>query len=89
MPSVYAAVDRQLTSIQIYPAFNVASCCVAAVEVVLACASRACLMSAQAAITELSTIRPKENRAMDETEPPNHNTSPYAIRMMVKFLKIV
>ncbi len=40
-------------------------------------------------MTELSTIRPKENSAIDVTEPPNHNTSPYAIKMMVKFLKIV
>lgn len=46
-------------------------------------------MSAQAAMTELSTIRPKENRAMEDTAPPNHNTSPYAIRIIVKFLKIV
>lgn len=38
---------------------------------------------------ELRTIKPKENRAMEETEPPNHSTSPYAIKMMVKFLKMV
>ena len=40
-------------------------------------------------MTELSTINPKEKRAMPVTEPPNHRTSPYAIKMMVKFLKIV
>lgn len=46
-------------------------------------------MSAQAAMIELSTIKPNENKAMDETAPPNHSTSPYAIKMIVKFLKIV
>lgn len=51
--------------------------------------STACLMSAQAAMTELKTISPKENRVRFVTEPPNHKTSPYAIRMIVKFLKMV
>ena len=46
-------------------------------------------MSAHAATTELRTIKPKEKSAMDETAPPNHSTSPYAMRMIVKFLKIV
>ncbi len=46
-------------------------------------------MSAQAAITELMTINPNENKAMPVTEPPNHRTSPYAIRMIVRFLKMV
>jgi hypothetical protein len=49
----------------------------------------ACWMSAQAATIELSTIRPNEKRVMEVTEPPNHSTSPYAIRIMVKFLNIV
>lgn len=40
-------------------------------------------------MTELSTIKPNENKAIDDTDPPNHNTSPYAINMIVKFLKIV
>lgn len=40
-------------------------------------------------MTELRTMRPKENSAIPVTEPPNHNTSPYAIRMIVRFLKIV
>lgn len=40
-------------------------------------------------MTELITIRPNEKRAMEVTEPPNHSTSPYAINMMVRFLKIV
>jgi hypothetical protein len=40
-------------------------------------------------MTELRTINPKEKRAMDETEPPNHRTSPYAIKIVVKFLKMV
>ncbi len=34
---------------------------------------------------ELSTIRPNEKSAMEVTEPPNHSTSPYAIRMIVRF----
>jgi hypothetical protein len=46
-------------------------------------------MSAQAAMMELRTIRPNEKRAIGVTEPPNHSTSPYAMRMMVKFLKMV
>jgi hypothetical protein len=46
-------------------------------------------MSAQAAMIELTTIRPKLSSVMLVTEPPNHSTSPYAIKMMVKFLKIV
>ena len=46
-------------------------------------------MSAHAATRELSTIKPKENKAMGETLPPNQSTSPYAIMMMVKFLKMV
>jgi hypothetical protein len=49
----------------------------------------ACLISAQAATTDESTIRPKEKRAIPVTEPPNQRTSPYAIKMIVKFLKIV
>ena len=50
---------------------------------------RACETSAQAAMTLLITIKPKLRRANGVTEPPNHKTSPYAIKMMVKFLKIV
>jgi hypothetical protein len=46
-------------------------------------------MSAQAAITELRTINPKEKSAMGVTAPPNQRTSPYAIRIIVKFLKMV
>lgn len=52
-------------------------------------AARAWVMSAQAAMMLLTTMRPKLSRAMPETEPPNHRTSPYAIRMMVRFLKMV
>ena len=40
-------------------------------------------------MTELKTMRPKEKSAMGVTEPPNQSTSPYAIRMMVRFLKMV
>lgn len=38
---------------------------------------------------ELKTINPNEKRAIPVTEPPNHKTSPYAMRMIVKFLNIV
>jgi hypothetical protein len=46
-------------------------------------------MSAHAAMMELKTIKPNEKRAMGVTEPPNQSTSPYAMRMIVKFLKMV
>ena len=46
-------------------------------------------MSAQAATTELRTIKPKDKSDNLVTEPPNQSTSPYAVMMIVKFLKIV
>jgi hypothetical protein len=46
-------------------------------------------MSAHAAMIELKTIKPKLNKVMLVTDPPNHSTSPYAIRIIVKFLKMV
>jgi hypothetical protein len=88
MPNTYAAVHKQLVNIQMYPAFNVAILAVAS-ALSCPCDSRACLMSAQAAMTELRTMSPKEKRAIGVTEPPNQRTSPYAIKMIVKFLKIV
>lgn len=51
--------------------------------------ANACWISAHAAIMELATINPNENRAIGVTEPPNQRTSPYAIRMIVRFLKMV
>ena len=71
------------------PAFNVANCWFAAAALWDPCDSRACLISAQAATMELRTINPKENKVMEEIEPPNHRTSPYAVKIMVRFLKIV
>lgn len=88
IPRTYAAVQRQLANIQMYPALSVEIRAVAS-DVEVPCDSNACLISAHAAMTELSTIRPNEKSAMEVTEPPNHNTSPYAIRMIVRFLKIV
>jgi hypothetical protein len=38
---------------------------------------------------ELRTIKPKEKSAIGVTEPPNHRTSPYAMRIIVRFLKMV
>jgi hypothetical protein len=46
-------------------------------------------ISAQAATTELSTISPKDSRVRGVTLPPNQRTSPYAMTMMVRFLKMV
>jgi hypothetical protein len=46
-------------------------------------------MSAHAAMIELRTINPKESRAIGVTSPPNHRTSPYAMTMIVRFLKMV
>jgi hypothetical protein len=51
--------------------------------------ANACWMSAQAAMMELMTMRPNEKSAMGVTEPPNQSTSPYAIKMIVRFLKMV
>jgi len=67
-----------------YPAFKVEILPVASPLL-----SSACLISAHAAMIELNTIRPNEKSVRPVTEPPNHSTSPYAIRMIVKFLKMV
>ncbi len=40
-------------------------------------------------MTLLMTMSPKLSNAMPVTLPPNHSTSPYAINIMVKFLKMV
>ena len=40
-------------------------------------------------MTLLNTIKPKLSNAIPVTLPPNHSTSPYAIRMIVRFLKMV
>jgi hypothetical protein len=50
---------------------------------------RAALISAHAATIELSAIKPKDSRSSGVTLPPNHRTSPYAMKTMVKFLKMV
>jgi hypothetical protein len=46
-------------------------------------------ISDQAAMTDDPTMRAKEARVRPVTDPPNHRTSPYAIRMMVRFLNIL
>lgn len=46
-------------------------------------------MSAHAAMTDDPTMRKKAARVRPVTDPPNHRTSPYAMRMMVRFLKMV
>lgn len=46
-------------------------------------------ISAQAAMTDEPTMRANEARVRPVTDPPNHRTSPYAMRMMVRFLNIL
>lgn len=46
-------------------------------------------ISAQAAITDEPTMRKKEASVRPVTDPPNHSTSPYAIRIIVRFLNIL
>ena len=46
-------------------------------------------MSGQAAMTDESTINTNDINTMGVMRPLNHRSSPYAMRMMVKFLKIV
>lgn len=71
IPKEKDAVQRQLINIQTYPAFRVETFSVAPVPL-----SRACLISAHAAIIELKTMRPKEKSVRPVTEPPNQRTSP-------------
>ena len=88
MYRLYEAVARQLANIHTYPPLSVASCAVAA-PVAVPWVSNTYVMSPHAATMELKIIKPKENRDMDETDPPDNSTSPYAIKTMLKFLKIV
>ena len=46
-------------------------------------------ISDQAAMTDEPTMRKKEASVRPETDPPNHRTSPYAIRIIVRFLNIL
>jgi len=46
-----------------------------------------CDTSLHAAIIDETTIKINETIVNAVTRPPNHKTSPYAIRMIVKFLK--
>jgi hypothetical protein len=46
-------------------------------------------MSAQAAMTDEPTMRANDTRVRPVTTPLNMNTSPYAMRMMVRFLKML
>lgn len=90
MPRTKVAEQKQFSNIQMYPAFSV-EILSAASPLMLSppydCS--ACWMSAQAAITLLRTMSPKLSSARFVTLPPNQSTSPYAIKMIVKFLKIV
>lgn len=87
IPKTYAAVQNTFMPIHAYPAFRVE---MASDESEWGpYPSIAAWMSAHAATMELSTIRPNESRATGVTLPPNQSTSPYAMTMMVKFLKMV
>jgi hypothetical protein len=46
-------------------------------------------ISDTAAIIEDKTMKKNETRVNPVTRPPNQRTSPYAIRIIVKFLKMV
>ena len=46
-------------------------------------------ISAHAAITDDPTIRANATRVRPVTDPPNQRTSPYAMRMIVRFLNIL
>ena len=85
----YAAVQKTFMPIHAYPAFNVERAAAASADCAAPPPYKACWISAHAATTELRTIRPNEKRAEGVTLPPNHKTSPYAITMIVKFLKMV
>jgi hypothetical protein len=80
-------VQKTFIPIQAYPAFKVDRA--AETSRLWPTPSIAAWISAQAAMTELRTIRPNESRARGDTLPPNHRTSPYAMTMMVRFLKMV
>lgn len=87
LPSTYAAEQKTLANIHAYPKFSD----LRASEASEGWTSRlvAAFTSAQAATMELKTIRPNENRTSGVTRPPDKRTSPYAITMMVRFLKMV
>jgi hypothetical protein len=87
MASTNMEVQKTLRPIQAYPAFSVDMAETA--SSVSTSPLRALWISAQAATTELRTMRPKDRRARGVTLPPNHKTSPYAMTMMVRFLKMV
>jgi hypothetical protein len=78
----------QFNIIHRYPAFRVEMASVAA-SVAPPKLAKVCPISAHAAMMELITIKPNEKSANGVTEPPNQRTSPYAIKMIVRFLKMV
>jgi hypothetical protein len=89
IPKTKVPFGKQLLNIHMYPAFNVATDS-AAVSGASPDLLRACCISGHDAINELPIIRPNENSVMRVTrEPLNHKYSPYAIRMIVRFLKII
>lgn len=89
MLSAYEAEKTTLIPTQPYPTLRADRAAVVESEPAPTLTVVACWTSAQAATMELSTIKPKDNRARGFTLPPTRKTSPYAITMIVKFLKMV
>ena len=87
VPRTYEAVQMTLSPIHAYPAFKVEIASAVSPECPMPL--RAAWISAHAATMELSTMKPNDSKSNGVTLPPNQRTSPYAITIMVKFLKIV
>lgn len=87
LPRTYAAEQKTLANIHAYPAFRVFRASEASEGWVSGLV--AAFTSAHAATMELNTIRPNEKSTRGVTRPPDRRTSPYAMTMMVRFLKMV
>jgi len=87
MPRTYDAEQKTFSPIQAYPELTVERASAVSIEwpIPLIVA----WMSAQAATTELSTIKPNESSVIGVTRPPNQSTSPYATTIIARFLKMV
>jgi hypothetical protein len=87
-----------LTAIHKYPAFNdpitplgrgTSAPEVGSTTAISAKDDKVLEISAHAAMTDDPTIRANATRVRPVTDPPNQRTSPYAIRMIVRFLNIL
>ena len=80
------AEQNTFNPIHMYPALRVE---IASDDSCECCPLTAAWMSAQAATMELRTMIPNERRIIGVTLPPNQRTSPYAVTIIDKFLKMV